>query len=320
MVTKALVTGGGGFIGGHLVRRLLCEGIEVTAVDVKPLAQWRQSNPAATNVQADLMKVSACADLVRNAEVVYHLAAEVGGIGYITRHNWRCASSVRVTQNLLDAALQSHVTQCFFFASSACIYPTHLQAPDCRKPLCEDMVFPARPEGGYGWAKLYSELLCEYARSVSLQIRIARLFNVYGPYCDVLEPRAKAPGALCYKFALARRDGTIPVRVWGDGTQVRSFLYIDDCLDAIQAMIHSDFSNPLNVASEEIITISEMVDMLAKVSNVSPCYEFMPEMPTGVGTRIPCIDLARKELDWTPKTTLQDGLRYTFDWISRHAL
>lgn len=318
MVTKALVTGGGGFIGGHLVHRLLREGIQVTAVDVKPLARWRQSNPAATNVRADLMKISVCADLVRDADVVYHLAAEVGGIGYITRHNWRCASSVRVTHNLLDAALESKATQCFFLASSACVYPTHLQAAGLSIPLCEDMVLPACPEGGYGWAKLYSELLCDYAKSVGLQVRIARLFNVYGPYCDFLEPRAKAPAALCYKFALARRDG-MPVRIWGDGTQVRSFLYIDDCLDAIQAMIHSNFPDPLNVASGEIITISEMVDVLEKVSNVSPRYEFMPEMPTGVSTRIPCIDLARKELDWTPKTALQDGLRYTFDWITQHA-
>jgi GDP-D-mannose 3', 5'-epimerase len=320
VISTALVAGGGGFIGGHLVHQLLRDGVHVTAVDVRPLAQWQQAHPGAVNICADLMDPASCSQLAKNADIIYHFAADVGGVGYITNHNWQCAASVQITQNLLAAALRSDVTECLFLASSACVYPTRLQSEGLRIPLREDMVLPAEPEGGYGWAKLYSERLCDYARSSGLQVRIARFFNVYGPYSDTSTFRAKAPAALCYKFVVSKHGSSSPpIDIWGDGTQIRSFLYIDDCLEAIRSITNSTYTDPINVASDEIVTISEMANTIAEISETAPRFQYLPHMPRGVSTRIPCLDLAYKELGWVHKTSLQQGLRSTFEWIAQNA-
>jgi GDP-D-mannose 3', 5'-epimerase len=206
----------------------------------------------------------------------------------------------------------------FFFASSACVYPTHLQTARDGIALTEDMALPASPEGGYGWAKLYSEKLCSYALDIGLHVRIARLFNVYGPFCDFRGSRAKAPAAICYKFARCRSKGASTVSIWGSGQQIRSFLYIGDCIDVVCALAQSGCAQPVNVASDEIVSICGLADTVAKIANINPRYQFRPHMPEGVSSRIPSVERIRQEVGWSHSTSLHEGLQQTFEWISRN--
>ena len=315
MAANVFVAGAGGFIGGHLVNQLALRGHPIIATDIKPINEWLQISQNATNVCADLASLEKCYELTQNVDVIYHLAADVGGIGYISSRNWHCTLASQITQNLLSAALYFR-TKVFFYASSACIYPVHLQGANRHIPLAEEMAVPANPEGGYGWEKLYSEHLCSYAEQMGLQVRIARLFNVYGPFCDYTAKRAKAPAALCYKVARAAKDQSHAVEVWGDGSQLRSFLYIDDCLQAIDLLMESGYTQPVNIASDEMVTIAELTDMIAEIAGCEVNQRFMPCMPTGVNARIPSLQIAHRNLNWKHTTPLRQGLRATLDWIN----
>lgn len=314
---KAFVAGAGGFIGGHVVRRLLNDGLDVVGADVKPLAQWRQRHVESRNIQADLREYANCSTLAEECDLIYHLAADVGGIGYITRHDWECALSAQITQNLLTAAMCHRVGR-FLYASSACVYPPRLQTLGNPVPLDESMAVPADPEGGYGWSKLFSERLCAYAKEHGLETRVARLFNVYGPYCDVSPVSAKAPAALCRKFVRASMDLTPTIELWGSGQQVRSFLYVDDCLDAFQSLIESSHDGPVNIASDECVSMRQVGEKLASISKTHKDIIPAQNMPEGVGSRIPSVELANSVLGWKHKVPLDDGLCLTYEWVAKN--
>jgi GDP-D-mannose 3',5'-epimerase len=319
MAEKILVTGAGGFIGGHLVRKLLEYGADVVAVDIKPLGQWQQTSDC-SSIVGNLREPSECARLTNGIDTVYHLAADMGGIGYITHAQWQCASSVAMTVNLLSASMGTGVVD-FVYSSSACVYPAELQGNATARTLSEGMAEPANPEGAYGWEKLFSEKLCTHA-AASGQIRthIARLFNVYGPHCDWDGGREKAPAALCRKIAMALSASENLIEVWGDGTQRRSFLYIDDCIEALLKLKVARVAGPVNIASTELVTIAKLVHIIGSIAGADIAYRFDTTAPVGVHTRIPDVSQAYDRLGWTPTVCLELGLRAVFDWIYRNVM
>ncbi|WUR60380.1 NAD-dependent epimerase/dehydratase family protein [Micromonospora chokoriensis] len=313
MSRTVVVTGAGGFLGGHLVGELHRQGVDLRAVDKKPVADWHQIHDV-DNLVADLRDSDASSNALRKAWAVYHLAADMGGIGYITRHDWDCASSVTITRNVLDAAIRAGCGQ-ILYTSSACIYPVAFQG-SAAKPLKEELALPAAPEGGYGWEKLYSERLCRYAADVSgMDVRIARLFNVFGPHGDWRGGREKAPAALCRKLLEAERRSDKQVRVWGDGTQRRSFLYVTDCIRGLLLLMQSPVTNPINIASEELVSIPRLVELTSQVAGVRVEAVFDERMPIGVHSRVPDIQAAREHLNWSASVPLEEGIQCTYAWI-----
>ncbi|MEV0620011.1 NAD-dependent epimerase/dehydratase family protein [Nonomuraea sp. NPDC050404] len=307
------MTGAGGFIGGHMVRNLLDSGHSVTGVDIKPLHEWWQRFDI-HNIVADLRDPAAGRELSRNIDVIYHFAADMGGISYISENDWDCASSVAMTVNLLRAATERDVRS-FVYASSACVYPATLQGSD-PSPLREELAHPGDPEGGYGWEKLFSERLCRYAaRAGGPGVRIARLFNVYGPHGTWRGGREKAPAAICRKVAEVALGKSDQVVVWGTGTQLRSFLYIDDCVRGLAALARAGDARPTNLASDELVTVAELTALTAAVAGVEVSLRYDPAQPTGVRARIPDISCAAQRLDWHPAFSLLEGIRLTYRWI-----
>jgi GDP-D-mannose 3',5'-epimerase len=313
VASRVLVTGAGGFIGGHLVKALLRSGCVVTCVDVKPKERWWQW-PDTANLIGDLHDPDLCRRLVRGIDTVFHLASDMGGIDYISRHDLSCASSAAMTINLLRACTAADVSG-FVFTSSACVYPRSLQDSDPR-PLAETQIDPVDPEGGYGWEKLFSEKLCGYAAQHIPNVRIARLFNVYGPHGAWNDDREKAPAAICRKVALAALNGRSDIRINGDGTQIRSFLYIDDCVSGLLCLARSTCSAPVNLASTELVSISELAEMTASIAGIRINISVDPGMPSGVRARIPDTTRAIRRLGWRATTPLEHGLDATYRWIS----
>ncbi|MFB4276739.1 NAD-dependent epimerase/dehydratase family protein [Nonomuraea sp. MTCD27] len=308
-----MVTGAGGFIGGHMVRRLLDSSYSVTGADIKPLANWWQRFDI-RNVVADLRDPAVCRDLARDVDVIYHLAADMGGIAYISRNDWDCASSVVMTVNLLRAAIEGEVRS-FVYASSACVYPAILQGLT-PSPLSEELAHPIDPEGGYGWEKLFSERLCRYAaRSSDLGVRMVRLFNVYGPHGSWRGGREKAPAAICRKVAEVALGRSDHVVVWGTGAQLRSFLYIDDCVRGLAAAAESGDAEPTNLASSELVTVAELAKLVSAVAGLEAPFRYDEAQPTGVHARVPDISRAARRLGWQPSVSLLDGIRFTYRWI-----
>ena len=246
---RVLVCGAGGFIGGHLTAELLRQGAEVRAVDVKPLDEWYQRFDAAENLCLDLSLREACNRAVSGMDLVYNLAADMGGMGFIENHKAACMLSVLTSTHLLLAARDLDVER-FFYASSACVYAADKQKSAAVLPLREEDAYPAMPEDGYGWEKLFSERMCRHFREdFGLETRIARYHNVYGPFGTWEGGREKAPAAICRKVAEAKLSGRHEIEIWGDGTQTRSFTYIDDCIRGTQLLMHGDVVEPLNVGS-----------------------------------------------------------------------
>lgn len=311
-----LVCGAGGFIGGHLVRRLKRDGHRVRGVDVVP----PRFAPSAADdfVIADLRDPRVCAEVVDGPfDEVYQLAADMGGAGYVFtgENDWTIlGSNTRINLNVIDACARRRVDR-LFFASSACVYPRHAQddpdRPDCR----EDSAFPADPDSAYGWEKLYAERLCEAAaRTRGLAVRIGRYHNIFGPEGSWNDGREKAPAALCRKVAMARSGE--PVTVWGDGRQTRSFLYVDEAVEGTLRLLRSNAEVPVNIGSDEMVSIDTLVDMIAEVAGKRVAKRHVPG-PTGVRGR--CADNTRitRLLGWQPSAPLIDGLRATYPWIAR---
>ena len=319
MVKAALVLGGGGFIGGHLVSRLKREGFWVRAIDLK--------RPAFSESEADEFVVADLRDprivaaaFDRRFDEVFQLAADMGGAGYIftgahdadIMHN-----SASINLNVVHEAQKRDVGR-VFYSSSACIYPQQNQT-DPNNPNCvESSAYPADPDSEYGWEKLFSErLFLSYNRNYGMQNRIARFHNIFGPLGAWNGGKEKAPAAICRKVAEARDGGEI--EIWGDGEQTRSFLYVDECLDGVTRLIRSDFEGPVNIGSEEMVTINQLVDMVSQIAGKT-LHKRHIAGPTGVRGRRSDNTLIREKLGWAPSEPLLRGLEKTYGWIENQVL
>jgi GDP-D-mannose 3', 5'-epimerase len=311
-----LVAGAGGFIGGHLIADLRRQGHQrIRAVDVKPLDQWYQRFPDVENRSADLRSLAACAEASENVRFVYNLACDMGGMGFIETHRADCMISVLINTHLLIAARDAKVDR-YFYSSSACVYAADKQICSDVVPLREADAYPAMPEDGYGWEKLFSERMCRHFREdFGLETRIARYHNVYGPHGTYEGGREKAPAAICRKVIGALLDGDSEIEVWGDGEQTRSFMYIDDCLKGTQMLMASDVREPLNVGSDELVTINELVDIVEDIAGVKLRRRYNLDAPKGVRGRSSDNTRIKETLGWAPSIRLRDGLEKTYRWI-----
>ncbi len=310
-----LVGGGGGFIGGHLVGRLLADGHQVRSVDIKPQEEWYQVFDEAENVVADLKERDACNQACAGVEDVYNLAADMGGMGFIENNKALCMLSVLINTHLLQAALEAKVKR-FFYASSACVYNADKQVHEDVIPLKEADAYPAMPEDGYGWEKLFSERMCRHFREdFGLYTRVARFHNVYGPFGTWDGGREKAPAAMCRKVMHAKENGEKEIEIWGDGKQTRSFMYIDDCLHGILAIMDSQIIEPINLGSDELITIDGLARMVEEIAGVQLKHNHNLSAPKGVNGRNSDNTLIQKYLGWAPGIRLRAGMEKTYDWI-----
>ena len=317
MLMNYYVAGAGGFIGGHLVNRLIENGNEVIAVDVKQENEWFQINNKAKNFfNCDLKILKNCEDTInKELDVIINLACNMGGIGFITNYKAECMLSVLINTNLLMQAREKKIKK-FFFSSSACIYPTDIQSDQKSVALKEDTAYPANSEDGYGWEKLFSERMCKhFFEDFNIEVSVARFHNCYGPNGSWFGGREKAPAALARKFVEAKVNNLNEIEIWGNGEQVRSFMYVDDCLDGILKLIDSNFRDPINIGSSEDVTINQMADILETISGIKPERIYKLDAPRGVFNRNSDNTLIKKKLNWEPSIKLIDGLKITFDWI-----
>lgn len=311
-----LVAGAGGFIGGWLVRELCARGFrQVRAVDIKPLDDWYQVSTNAENVVADLRGLEACLEATRGVSYVFSLAADMGGMGFIESNKAACMLSVLINTHLLMAARDARAER-YFYASSACVYAARRQRAANVVALKEEDAYPAEPEDGYGWEKLFSERMCRHFREdFGLQTRVARFHNVYGPHGTYEGGREKAPAAICRKVIEANRSGAGEIEIWGDGEQTRSFMYIDDCIRGIMAIMESDIIDPINLGSSELVTINQLVDLAEGFGATELRRKYDLSAPKGVRGRNSDNTRIRQLLGWEPDTALADGLRRTYEWI-----
>jgi len=310
-----VVTGGGGFIGGHLVESLLEDGMRVRAVDQHALEQWQRVHDAAENVVGDLRLAEDCEEALRGSNIVYNLAADMGGMGFIEANKARCMLSVLINTHLLEAARHQNVER-FFFASSACIYAQDKQLTPDIQPLKESDAYPADPEDGYGWEKLFSERMCRhFSEDFGLLTRVARYHNVYGPYGTWTGGREKAPAAICRKIAEAKLSGRHEIEIWGDGEQTRSFMYIDDCIVGTRKIMGSEIEEPINLGSSEMVTINQLVDIVQDIAGIAVARHYDFGAPKGVRGRNSDNTMILDRLGWEPTTTLRAGLERTYRWI-----
>jgi nucleoside-diphosphate-sugar epimerase len=310
-----VVAGGGGFIGGHLVGALLGRGFRVRSVDIKPVEEWHQVFDDVENTVADLKSLAECRRVCASANTVFQLAADMGGMGFIENNKALCMLSVLTNTHMLQAAAEAGVER-FFYSSSACVYAADKQKSADVIPLREEDAYPAMPEDGYGWEKLFSERMCRHFREdFGLQTRIARYHNVYGPHGTWEGGREKAPAAICRKVIEAVVTGRHEITIWGDGQQTRSFTYIDDCLYGTLAIAESNISEPLNVGSSELVTINQLVDIAEDIAGVRLVRQYDLSAPKGVNGRNSDNSRILSLLNWEPSTRLRAGLERTYEWI-----
>jgi GDP-D-mannose 3',5'-epimerase len=310
-----VVAGGGGFIGGHLVADALDDGHRVRSVDLKPLDQWDQVFDEAENMVLDLRLIEACREAVAEADVVYNLAADMGGMGFIENNKALCMLSVLINTHMLQAGQQRGVRR-FFFSSSACVYAADKQTHPENPGLKESDAYPALPEDGYGWEKLFSERMCRHFREdFGLCTRTARYHNVYGPHGTWRGGREKAPAAICRKVAEAKLSGKDEIEIWGDGRQTRSFMYIDDCIYGTRAILDSDIVEPVNLGSSEMVSINQLVDLVEEIAGVNLERRYDLGAPLGVRGRSSDNAMLQERLGWEPNIALCDGLEKTYAWI-----
>jgi GDP-D-mannose 3', 5'-epimerase len=312
---KIVVCGAGGFIGGHLVADLLKDGHSVRAVDLKPLDEWYQLFDRAENLSLDLQGKEACETAVADTDMVYNLAADMGGMGFIENNKALCMLSVLINTHLLMAAKEAG-TKRFFYSSSACVYAADKQTDPNVTALKEEDAYPALPEDGYGWEKLFSERMCRHFREdFGLTTRVARYHNVYGPHGTYDGGREKAPAAICRKVIEAKLSGRSEIEIWGDGEQTRSFQWIDDCVQGTQMIMHGDFADPLNLGSSELVSINQLVDIVEDIAGVTLKRNYNLAAPKGVNGRNSDNTLIQSIFGWEPSTRLRDGLEQTYKWI-----
>jgi GDP-D-mannose 3', 5'-epimerase len=311
----ALVAGGGGFIGGHLARTLRAQGLQVRSVDRKPFDDWYQIPEGVEAHQLDLSLLDNCHEAVRGVDIVYNLAADMGGMGFIETHKAECMLSVLINTHLLMAARDEKVDR-FFFSSSACVYAADKQVDADVTALKEADAYPAMPEDGYGWEKLFSERMCRHFREdFGVETRVARYHNVYGVEGTYDGGREKAPAALCRKIAQAVMSGNHQIEVWGDGEQTRSFMYVDDCVEGTLRVTAGDNTEPVNVGSSELVSINQMIDIIEKIAGITVKRNYNLDAPKGVRGRNSDNTLINEIYGWEPSITLADGLELTYRWI-----
>ena len=310
-----LVTGAGGFIGGHLVAALRGLGHRVRAVDRKPIGSWYQDFDDLECVQADLADASSCVAATSGVTAVYNLAADMGGMGFIETHKAACMLSVLINTNMLLAARDAGVER-YFFSSSACVYAAGAQRSPNVTPLREQDAYPAEPEDGYGWEKLFSERMCRhFAEDFGMTTRVARYHNVYGPHGTYTGGREKAPAAICRKVIEAKLSGRHEIEIWGDGEQTRSFMYVDDCIDGTLRLTASEVAEPLNIGSSELVSINQLVTLVEEIAGVRLARRYDLSAPQGVRGRNSDNTLIRARLSSEPSISLRTGLEHTYRWI-----
>ncbi|MBC2864590.1 NAD-dependent epimerase/dehydratase family protein [Streptomyces mexicanus] len=310
-----VVAGGGGFIGGHLVGALLAQGLSVRSIDIKPRDEWYQLHDAADNVIADLSLLENARAGVEGARQVYMLAADMGGMGFIENNKAACMMSVLTSTHMLQAAHEAGVER-YFYSSSACVYAAGKQTDPDVTALREEDAYPAQPEDGYGWEKLFSERMCRhYTEDYGFTTRVARYHNVYGPHGTWAGGREKAPAAVCRKVAEAVLSGDHRIEIWGDGLQTRSFMYIDDCLHGTQMIMNGDSGVPVNLGSSELVTINQLVDIVEHIAGIRCERSYRLDAPQGVRGRNSDNTLIREIYGWEPSISLVDGLERTYAWV-----
>jgi GDP-D-mannose 3',5'-epimerase len=311
-----LVAGGGGFIGGHLIADFRRQGFtRIRSADIKPVEQWYQVFDDVENLQLDLCEKDAAFKATEGVSSVYQLAADMGGMGFIENNKAACMLSVLINTHMLLAAKELGADR-FFYSSSACVYNADKQTSEDVIALKEEDAYPAMPEDGYGWEKLFSERMCRHFREdYGLYTRLLRFHNVYGPLGTWDGGREKAPAAICRKVIDAKVNGTDQIEIWGDGKQTRSFMYIDDCLKGVQLVMNSDIIEPMNLGSNELVTINGLVDMVEDIAGIKLKRNYNLDAPKGVNGRNSDNTIIQDRLGWEPDTRLRDGMEKTYAWI-----
>ena len=311
-----VVAGGGGFIGGHLVADLRRQGFKrIRVVDIKPTGEWYQLFDDCENLVLDLKDRASCTIACKDAAEVYQLAADMGGMGFIEHNKALCMLSVLTNTHMLLAAKECGVRR-FFYSSSACVYNADKQKDENVVALKEEDAYPALAEDGYGWEKLFSERMCRHFREdFGVVTRVARYHNVYGPWGTWEGGREKAPAAICRKVIHCKATGDHSIEIWGDGHQTRSFMYIDDCLQGTQSIMHSDIEVPINLGSNELVTINQLVDIVEEIAGIKLQRRYKLDAPKGVNGRNSDNTLINKLLGWEPGIRLRDGMEKTYAWI-----
>jgi nucleoside-diphosphate-sugar epimerase len=315
-MTEVVVCGAGGFIGGHLIADLRREGrFELRAVDVKPVDEWFQVFDDVDNRVLDLSERDACREAVAGSRYIFNLAADMGGMGFIEANKALCMLSVLINTHMLLAAREEGVER-YFFASSACVYAAEKQTSTDVQALREEDAYPAMPEDGYGWEKLFSERMCRhFTEDFGFATRIARYHNVYGPHGTYDGGREKAPAAICRKVIEAKLSGNHQIEIWGDGEQTRSFMFVDDCIYGSRMLMDSDVTEPINIGSHQLVTINELVSIVEGIAGLQLERNYNLDAPQGVRGRNSDNTLIQERLGWEPGITLEDGLEKTYAWI-----
>ena len=315
MKKRILVCGAGGFIGGHLVKDLMRSGHEIVCADIKPYEHWFQLFDENNNYSLDLKEYENCLKVTEGVDYVYNMACNMGGMGFIENNKAECMLSVLINTNLLRSCLVNKNKK-YFFSSSACVYNSNKQKKTFVPGLKESDAYPADPEDGYGWEKLFSERMCRhFTEDFGLPTRVIRYHNVYGPLGTYDGGREKAPAALSRKIALAKMNKKKEIEVWGDGEQTRSFMFINDCLEGTKRIFNSDLSDVYNLGSNEQVSINQMIDIIEEIADYKVKRNYLLEKPKGVRGRSSDNNNLKNQLNWVPSISLKSGLEKTYKWI-----
>ena len=314
-MSKYLIAGAGGFIGGYITRNLINEGHEVVCADLKPLEYWFQCFSSAKNYSLDLKELENCTKVTEGVDYVYNMACNMGGMGFIENNKAECMLSVLINTNLLRACLKNNIKK-YFFSSSACVYNASKQKEVFIPALKEIDAYPADPEDGYGWEKLFSERMCRhFTEDFNLDTRVLRYHNVYGPLGTFDGGREKAPAALCRKLIKAKLNNDKSIDVWGDGKQTRSFMFIDDCIYGTIKIFNSNSSEVYNLGSSEQVSINQMIEIIEEIGQYKVKKNYQLDKPKGVRGRSSDNEQIKKLLSWEPTVSLRKGLEITYKWI-----